>query len=190
MSGRFDAALLERASRIRLLIFDVDGVLTDGGLYYGPEGEALKRFNVKDGHGIVMARLVGLPAAILTARRSGQVEVRGRELGMVAVYQGHKDKGAGLAALLDEVGIPAEAAAYMGDDTNDLGPLSRVGLSACPADAVHEVQNAVHFISRREGGQGAARELCELVLRGRGLWEEALGKMGAPRPAEDSGPRS
>jgi 3-deoxy-D-manno-octulosonate 8-phosphate phosphatase (KDO 8-P phosphatase) len=91
--------LSERAAAVKLLVFDVDGVLTDGGLYYGSDGELMKRFDVKDGHGIVMARLVGLSAAILTARRSKIVEVRGRELGMVAVEQGHKDKARALVEL-------------------------------------------------------------------------------------------
>lgn len=178
--GGASAELVERAARVRLLVFDVDGVLTDGGLYYGPEGEALKRFNVKDGHGIVMSRLVGLPSAILTARRSGQVEKRGAELGMVAVLQGHRDKNAGLTELITTLGVSEDAIAYIGDDTNDLGPLSRVVLAACPADAVEEVRRAAHFVTRANGGHGAARELCELVLRARGLWDEALGHMGAP----------
>lgn len=182
MSDHVISEVLKRAARVELLIWDVDGVLTDGGLYYGPEGEALKRFNVKDGHGIVMARECGLPSAILTARSSGQVEVRGRELRMVAVFQGHKDKAAGFEKLLSHLGIAAEAVAYMGDDTNDLGPLSRAGLSACPADAAEDVRRVVHHVSSRDGGQGAARELCELVLKARGQWDEALRKMGAPAP--------
>lgn len=177
------ADLVARAARVRLLVFDVDGVLTDGGLYYGPDGEAFKRFNVKDGHGIVMARLVGLPSAILTARKSGQVEKRGAELGMVAVLQGHRDKNAGLSELVATLGVPEDALAYIGDDTNDLGPLSRAVLAACPADAVEEVRRVAHFVTRAAGGHGAARELCELVLRARGLWDEALGHMGAPPTA-------
>src|SRR3954465_3241271 len=88
--------LLARAGAVRLLVFDVDGVLTDGGLYYGPDGEGMKRFDVKDGHGLVMARLMGLPSAILTARTSRIVEVRGRELGVVAIFQGRREKRAGL----------------------------------------------------------------------------------------------
>ena len=178
----FADEVVARAAKVRLLVFDVDGVLTDGGLYYGPDGEAFKRFNVKDGHGIVMSRLVGLPSAILTARKSGQVEKRGAELGMVAVLQGHRDKNAGLTELVTTLGVPEDALAYIGDDTNDLGPLSRVGLAACPADAVAEVRRVAHFVTRANGGHGAARELCELVLRARGLWEEALGHMGAPPP--------
>ncbi|MCI0672949.1 MAG: HAD hydrolase family protein [Myxococcaceae bacterium] len=173
---------MKRAAGVRLLVFDVDGVLTDGGLYYGPEGEALKRFHVRDGHGIVMARLVGLPAAILTARSSRIVEVRGKELGMVAVLQGKRDKAAGLAELLAQANVPPEACAYMGDDTNDLAPLMRVGLPACPADAVAEVREACLFVAQSPGGHGAARELVELCLRASGRWEQALGLMHPPPP--------
>ena len=179
-----DGLLQARAAAVRLIVFDVDGVLTDGGLYYGPEGEALKRFGVKDGHAIVMARLVGLPCAILTARTSRQVEVRGAELKLAAVLQGQRDKNAGLAALLAQLEVPAEAVAYMGDDTNDLGPLATVGLPACPADAVAEAREAALFVSRNPGGHGAARELIELVLKARGLWTQALAHVGAPVPRE------
>jgi len=162
------------AARVRLLIFDVDGVLTDGGLWYGAEGEQLKRFDVKDGHGLVMARLAGLPSAILTARTSRIVEVRGRELGLAAVYQGRRDKLAGLADLLGELNIPPEACAYMGDDVNDLGPMGRVALPACPADAALEVRQQALFVAQNPGGRGAARELVELCLKASGRWSQVL----------------
>jgi 3-deoxy-D-manno-octulosonate 8-phosphate phosphatase (KDO 8-P phosphatase) len=169
--------LTTRAARVRLLVFDVDGVLTDGGLYYGREGEALKRFDVKDGHALVLARLVGLPAAVLTARSSSMVEVRGRELGLAAILQGKKEKGPALDELLTQFSIPAESCAYMGDDLNDLAPMSRVGLSACPADAVPEVRQEAHFVAQSRGGRGAARELVELCLKASGRWEDVLGLM-------------
>lgn len=167
-------AVLARATQVRLVVFDVDGVLTDGGLYYGPDGEALKRFAVKDGHGVVMARLVGLPVALLTARTSRIVETRARELGVVKVMQGQKWKGPAFEALCGELGVAPAQAAYMGDDTNDLPPLAMAGLAACPADAVGEVRRAAHFISSLPGGGGAARELLELVLKAQGLWDRAL----------------
>ncbi|MGA9524728.1 MAG: HAD hydrolase family protein [Myxococcaceae bacterium] len=170
-------ALNARAAKVQLLVFDCDGVLTDGGLYYGPDGELLKRFDVKDGHGIVMARLVGLPTAVITARTSRIIEVRGRELGMVAVKQGRKKKLEALEELLGELSIPAEACAYMGDDVNDLGPLSRVGLAACPADAAPEVRAVAHFVSSHPGGRGAARELVEFCLRASERWKRALDLM-------------
>ena len=165
---------LDRAAHIKAVVFDVDGVLTDGGLWYGPAGEALKRFDVKDGHAMVLARLVGLPVAILTARSSPIVDVRAQELKLAKVFQGRREKGPAFLELAAEGKLAPEQLAYMGDDVNDLPALTRAGLSACPADAVPEVKAAVHFVSSRPGGHGAARELLELVLRGTGRWEEAL----------------
>jgi 3-deoxy-D-manno-octulosonate 8-phosphate phosphatase (KDO 8-P phosphatase) len=170
-------ALTGIASKVKLVVFDVDGVLTDGGLYYGPTGEAIKRFDVRDGHGVVLARLTGLPCAILTARRSEIVETRAKELGMVAVLQGQKDKAKGLAALCASVGVEAKDCAYMGDDVNDLAPMALVALPACPADAASEVRQEALFISRQPGGRGAARELIELILRATGRWNRALDVM-------------
>ena len=167
----------EKASRIRLLVFDVDGVLTDGGMYYGPQGEALKRFDVKDGHGLVLARLLGLKVALLTARTSDIVALRARELGITTVLQGQKDKRAGMAQLLDMLQASPEQVAYMGDDVNDLAPLSMVGLPACPLDAVLEVRQKALFVSSRPGGHGAARELLEAVFKASGRWEKALALM-------------
>jgi 3-deoxy-D-manno-octulosonate 8-phosphate phosphatase (KDO 8-P phosphatase) len=166
--------LNQLAGQIKLLVFDVDGVLTDGGLYYGPEGEALKRFDVKDGHAIVMARLAGLPAAVLTARRSTMVEVRAKELQLLEAVQGRRDKRAALGELLHRHGIEPSACAYMGDDINDLGPMELVGLSACPSNAAPEVRKAASFISSHPGGQGAARELIELCLKATDRWSRAL----------------
>lgn len=170
-------ALNARAAKVQLLVFDCDGVLTDGGLYYGADGELMKRFDVKDGHGIVMARLVGLPTAVITARTSRMIEVRGRELGMVAVKQGRKKKLEALEELLAELSIPAEFCAYMGDDVNDLGPLSRVGLAACPADAAPEVRAVAHFVASHPGGRGAVRELVEFCLKSSDRWNRALDLM-------------
>lgn len=172
--------LTERAARVRLLVFDVDGVLTEGGLYYGEHGEVMKRFDVKDGHGLVMARLAGLRTALLTARSSSIVEVRGRELGMTAVLQGRKNKTAGFRELLAQLEAPAEECAYMGDDLNDLGPLGQAGLSACPADAAPEVRQEVHYVARNRGGHGAARELVELCLKASGRWETTVQHMRDP----------
>jgi len=174
-AGKPDSqALWARAAAVKLLVFDVDGVLTDGGLYYGPEGERMKRFDVKDGHGLVMARLAGLPSAVLTARTSRIVEVRGKELGLSAIYQGHKDKLAGLAELLAKLDIAASDCAYMGDDVNDLGPMGQVGLPACPADAAPEVRQQAMFVAQNPGGRGAARELVELCLKASLRWEKVV----------------
>jgi 3-deoxy-D-manno-octulosonate 8-phosphate phosphatase (KDO 8-P phosphatase) len=166
-----------RARKVKLLIFDVDGVLTDGGLYYGPTGEVMKRFDVKDGHGLVMARLVGLSSAILTARTSQIVEVRAKELGMVAVLQGRKYKLQGLLDLLEQLKLAPEECAYMGDDVNDLPPMEKVGLPACPSDAAPEVRQRALFVAQSRGGRGAARELVEMCLKASNRWNQALDLM-------------
>jgi 3-deoxy-D-manno-octulosonate 8-phosphate phosphatase (KDO 8-P phosphatase) len=165
---------VERAAGIKLLVFDVDGVLTDGGLWYGPDGEVMKRFDVKDGHAMVLARLTGLPVALLTARDSPIVETRASELKLTRVVQGRRDKGPAFLELCRELSVAPEAAAYMGDDLNDLQPLERCGLSACPSDAVPEVKAMATFVSAFPGGRGAVRELIELVLRATGRWDEAV----------------
>jgi 3-deoxy-D-manno-octulosonate 8-phosphate phosphatase (KDO 8-P phosphatase) len=170
---------LERAARIKLLVFDVDGVMTDGGLYYGPQGEAMKRFDVKDGHALVLARLTGLPAAILTARSSQIVEVRAAELKLAKVMQGKKDKAPALIEMCTELQLQPADCAYMGDDVNDLAPMKLAGLSACPADASPEVKAAVHFVAPSNGGRGAVRDLTELVLKATGRWEKALELLNA-----------
>jgi 3-deoxy-D-manno-octulosonate 8-phosphate phosphatase (KDO 8-P phosphatase) len=164
----------DRAANIHAMVFDVDGVLTDGGLWYGPTGEALKRFDVKDGHAMVLARLTGLPVCILTARTSTIVEVRAQELKLHKVFQGRREKGSAFEELCHELELEPARVAYMGDDVNDLPALGRAGLSGCPADAVPQVREAVHFVSSRPGGHGAAREFIELVLQASGRWEQAL----------------
>lgn len=171
------AAFNKAARAVKLLVFDVDGVLTDGGLYYGPEGEAFKRFNVKDGHALVMARITGLPSAVLTARTSKIVAVRGEELKLAAVLQGQKYKAPGLQTLCNSLGFEPSDCAYMGDDTNDLPPMELAGLSACPADAAVEVREAADFVSKRPGGHGAARDFVERVLKAQGRWQQALDAM-------------
>jgi 3-deoxy-D-manno-octulosonate 8-phosphate phosphatase (KDO 8-P phosphatase) len=176
MAARGNAA---RLRKVELLVLDVDGTLTDGGLYYGHEGEALKRFDVRDGHGLVLCREVGLPSAILTARSSGIVAVRARELRLAHVLQGEHDKLAGFEKLVALAGVPPERIAYMGDDVNDLGVLRRVGFAACPADARPEVRAEVHHVCKASGGHGAVREVCELWLRATGKWEAALAAAGA-----------
>ncbi len=171
--------LESRAARIKLMVFDVDGVMTDGGLWYGPHGEVFKRFDVKDGHALVLARLTGLPAAILTARTSEIVAVRAAELKLAKVMQGKKEKGPAFAELCVELGVAPAECSYMGDDVNDLAPLRQAGLAACPADAAPEVREAAHFVAPSRGGHGAVRELCELVMKATGRWAQALDLLGA-----------
>ena len=152
----------------------MDGTLTDGGLYYGPQGEVLKRFGAQDGHGIILARRAGLDIAILTGRSSQIVESRARELGIDLVFQGRKDKKAGLQEVLSASGARIERVAYMGDDLNDLAALLSVQLSACPADACPDVASRVDFVSSKMGGHGAAREFLELILKAQNKWDEIL----------------
>jgi len=160
-------ALLARAARVRLLLLDVDGVLTDGRIYYGPEGEALKAFDVRDGHGIVLVR-GHVQLGVISGRPGKASQRRLEELRFQHLVFGQRDKLAGYAQL-GHLGIADDEVAYMGDDVNDLPLLRKIGLSAAPADARPEVLGAVHFVSRSPGGRGAVRELCELILRAKGI---------------------
>ena len=164
----------ERARQVALLVMDVDGVLTDGGLYYRPDGEIFTRFDVKDGHGLVILRHLGIPSAILTARTSKIVETRMRELGVPHIVQGARDKDAGLRTILQAANVRVDQVAYIGDDVNDLPVLQQVGLAACPADARPEVREAVHHVCKTPGGHGAVRELVEMILHAQGRWEDAM----------------
>lgn len=174
-----------RAARIRLMVLDVDGVLTDGRLYFGPQGEALKAFDVRDGHGIKLLMAGGVEVAILTARRSEIVAARMRELGVTRVLQGQSDKRAALAALLAELGLAAEHCGYMGDDLPDLGALRLAGFAAAPADAAPEVLASAHWVAPREGGRAAVRAAAEFILRAQDRWH---GLLAQPIPT-DGGPR-
>ncbi len=158
--------LLARAARVRLLLLDVDGVLTDGRLYYGDAGESMKAFDTRDGHGIVLLR-EHVELGVISGR-PGLARRRLEELRFRHLIFGQRDKLEGYAQLA-HLGIPDEAVAYMGDDVNDLGLLARVGLSSCPADAHPAVRSAVRFVASSPGGRGAVRELCELILRARGI---------------------
>ena len=160
------AELLARAARIRLVLLDVDGVLTDGRIWFGPEGEALKAFDVRDGHGIVRLR-DQVEFGVISGRPGKATRTRLEELGFKHLIFSQRDKLDGYATL-QHLGFADAEVAYMGDDVNDIPLLRRVGLSAAPADAFPEVLPAVHFVSRFPGGRGAVRELCELILSARG----------------------
>jgi len=165
-SRRRGAGLLARAAKVRLLLLDVDGVLTDGRLYYGAEGELMKAFDVKDGHGIVLLR-EHVELGVISGR-PGLARKRLEELRFKHLVFAQRDKLAGYAELA-HLGIPDDEVAYMGDDVNDLGLLARVGLSACPADAHPRVRAAVRLVTQAPGGRGAVRELCDLILEAKGL---------------------
>jgi len=160
--------ILRRAAGIRLAIFDVDGVLTDGGLVLLDNGDECKVFNVCDGQGLVMLRDSGIELSIITGRRSQVVQERMSALGMRHIYQGHEDKLEALEDLLEKLELSPEAVAYMGDDLPDLPVLRRVGLAVTVANADPLVQANVHWQSRHTGGHGAVREFAELLLRAQG----------------------
>lgn len=159
-----------RASRIRLLVLDVDGVLTDGTLVYGPSGEETKRFYVRDGLAIQAARLAGIEVAVVSGRASAAVTRRMSELGIVEVHQGIADKASELRALLGRLGVGAHETAVMGDDLPDLPVMKIAGLALAPSDAAPEVKRAAAWVSRAPGGHGAVREAVEMLLRSRKAW--------------------
>ncbi len=159
-----------RAKAIRLLILDVDGVLTDGRLVYGPAGEELKVFHVQDGLAIVAAQRSGLIVAVISGRASPAVSRRMADLGVLEVHQGTDDKEAVLDALLRRRRVTPKETAYMADDLPDLPLLRRVGLALAPTNAAAEVKRVAHWVGRRPGGEGAVREAVEAILRARGSW--------------------
>ncbi len=159
-----------RLRRVRLLVLDVDGVLTDGGLYYGPEGGEWKRFHVHDGLALGRAVGAGFPVAVVSSRRSAAVARRCAELDLVEVHLGVADKLAVYEELRARHGCRDAEVACMGDDLADLPLLRRAGLAVAPADAVPEVRRTVHWVSRALGGRGAVREVLEAILRARGAW--------------------
>jgi 3-deoxy-D-manno-octulosonate 8-phosphate phosphatase (KDO 8-P phosphatase) len=157
-----------RARAVRLAIFDVDGVMTDGTLYIGANGEAFKAFNILDGHGVKMLQSAGIAAAIISGRASEAVQRRAAELAILHVVQGSSDKLAAFDALTARLGVQAAQCAYMGDDLPDLPVMTRCGLAVAVANAVESVKAAAHYVTRASGGRGAVREFCELVLRAQG----------------------
>ena len=158
--------LSARAAGIRLLVSDVDGVLTDAGVYYGAKGEELKRFSMRDGMGVELLRQAGVRTAWLTREQSPIVAARAKKL-QVDLWSGERDKRQALPRLVQELGVDPRAVAYIGDDVNDLEALAWVaeaGLAACPSDAVPQVEAVAHYVTTARGGYGAFRELCDLIL--------------------------
>jgi 3-deoxy-D-manno-octulosonate 8-phosphate phosphatase (KDO 8-P phosphatase) len=162
--------LAARAGRLRWLLFDVDGVMTDGGLLYTEKGEEIKKFDVKDGLGLKLAQRHGLKVGVLSGRRSRALKRRMDELELDEVILDRSDKAEAFEAFLERRGLNADQVAYAGDDLLDLPVLLRCGLSFAPADAVEEVRRRVHRVLGRPGGHGAVRELVETVLTARGDW--------------------
>jgi 3-deoxy-D-manno-octulosonate 8-phosphate phosphatase (KDO 8-P phosphatase) len=164
----------ERARRLRLMVFDVDGVLTDGTLWYGREGEALKGFHAFDGHGIKMLAASGVACALLSGRSSPAVSVRAAELGIAHVLQGIDDKNKEYDSLLKRLGFRYEEAGFMGDELVDLPVLTRCGFAAAPGEAPEAVRSRVHYVAAAPAGRGAAREVCEVLMRAQGTLERAI----------------
>ena len=166
---------IERAANIKLLVLDVDGVLTDGSLLVGSDGkEFLKTFDSLDGHGIKLLQSTGVTVAIITGRSSGMVEGRAKELGIKEVQMGVSNKFEALQILLKKTGHSMAQTAAMGDDWPDLAILPKVHLAVCPHQAHDEVQKRVHFITQKTGGHGAVRELCDLILKAQNNYERLL----------------
>ena len=163
-----DAALKQRASKIRMLVLDVDGVLTDGKLYFDHAGNEMKAFNTRDGLGMKALQRVGIEVAVITGRKSEAVAYRMNQLGIEHVYQGREDKLDAFLHLLETTGLDAEQVCFAGDDWIDLPVLIRVGLAVSVADAEDHVKQQAHWITRRNGGHGAVREICNLILQAQG----------------------
>ncbi len=163
-----------RAAKIKLILFDVDGVLTDGKILLHADGTESKQFDIKDGTGMVWAQRAGLTVGLLSARTSAATGQRAAQLGITLVHQGVANKLESYDQIVDSLLIDDEQVAYMGDDVLDLPVLGRVGLATAPADAVEEVRNRVHWVSAANGGHGAARDLIEVILRAQDRWNALL----------------
>ncbi len=160
-----DKLIIKKACKIKALVLDVDGVLTDASLTFDEDGKEYKTFNAKDGQGIVMLNKAGFITAIITARLNGTVRHRFNNLGMTKLYEGCKNKIQAMRELMAEYNLKPEEVAYMGDDLPDICVLKVIGLPCCPNDAVDEVKEYAKFISSKNGGKGAVRELCDLILK-------------------------
>ena len=166
---------IEKAAQIiKLLVLDVDGVMTDGSIYLDAEQELFKSFNAKDGMGISCAIRCGLQVAIITGRCSPIIRRRARELGIVEVCENVKEKRSALAELLQKYNLSLNETAYVGDDLNDLPVLTQVGLACAPADAVEEVKQVCHFVAEKKGGGGAVRQITECILNASGDWDKIV----------------
>jgi 3-deoxy-D-manno-octulosonate 8-phosphate phosphatase (KDO 8-P phosphatase) len=166
----------QKLINIKLLLLDVDGVMTDGGIVYDGNGLETKVFNVKDGHGIKMLQRHGIQVGVITGRTSAVVDIRARELGIELLYQGALKKLESYADVKRKTGLDDRQIAYMGDDVIDVPVMRRVGFAAAPLDALPEVLAVVDYVSSRSGGRGAVREVCDLILKGRGFWPEIVAR--------------
>jgi 3-deoxy-D-manno-octulosonate 8-phosphate phosphatase (KDO 8-P phosphatase) len=165
---------LARARKITCMVFDVDGTLTDGRIYMGPSGEACKAFSAKDGLAIKLAGRLGYKTAFVTGRAGQIVKARARELEITEIYQGVTDKGPAIGEICQKFAITPEQIAYVGDDLNDLAAMRLAGFACAPRDAADAVKEAAHFVSGFGGGQGAAREVVEFILKAQDKWDAGV----------------
>ncbi len=162
-----------RAKKIKLLLLDVDGVLTDGKIIIGSYGDELKNFNVNDGLGIILTKKAGIKCVIITARNSKIVKIRAKQIGIDRIYENHY-KIESLNDILKRFNVCCEEICFMGDELIDIAILKRVGLAVAVPNAVEEVKKIVHYVTKKEGGQGAVREVCEIILKSQDKWEGAI----------------
>ena len=165
-----------RLADIRLLLLDVDGVMTDGGIIYDASGLETKVFNVKDGHGIKMLQRLGIEVGIITGRTSAVVDFRAKELGITLVYQGALKKRVCYDDIKQKTGFTDSQIAYVGDDVIDVPVMRLVAFAAAPVDALIEARTAAHYVTSCAGGRGAVREVCDLIIKGRGLWDDVVSR--------------
>ena len=164
----------DKIKKLCMLVFDVDGVMTNGELIYGLNEAEYKRFSAVDGMGFSLARQAGLKMALITARQSEIIDRRAKELKLDAHFQGNKDKSLAFDQILDDFNVTADQVSYMGDDLLDLVLLRRVGFAVAPANARPEVMDVAHFVTTASGGNGAIREFIEMVLKVQGKWDELV----------------
>lgn len=180
MPMAFEAETLLAAQDIRVAFFDVDGVLTDGGVYFSEQGETLKRFSILDGYGLKLLRSVGITPVVITGRDSKPLRVRLAALGIEHVRYGTEDKLPAAEAILGALNLPWSQAAAIGDDWPDLPVLARAALAVAPANAHHEVRAIAHYVTQARGGEGAAREFCDLLLTAGGHYRRLLDAARGP----------
>ncbi len=168
----------EIAARIKLVILDVDGVMTDGSIIIHDDGSETRIFDIKDGLGTVALQMLGVEVAIITSKKSGAVARRAEELRIKRFHEGVRKKVPVYEQMLEEMGITDEEVCYVGDDLNDLGMMKRVGLPVAVADAVPEIKAVARYVTKAPGGRGAVREVAELILKAQGKWEALLAKIG------------
>lgn len=168
------ATLTEKAKKLKLLILDVDGVLTDGKLFFDNEGNEYKSFHARDGHGIKLLRQTGVEVAVISGRKSNSVALRMKNLGIEHVYQGHEHKKAAFYEIIKKLGITPEQAAHVGDDLLDLPIMIRVGMAIAVADANFAVKQHADWCTTLPGGQGAVREVCDFIMQAQGRFDEVL----------------